>query len=162
MTLAADVVDALRAAHATVATAESLTGGLLCATLVSVPGASDVVRGGVVAYAPELKTQLLGVDAGVIAEHGTVDAAVAVNMAIGARDRLGATYGLSTTGVAGPDPSEGKPAGTVHIAVAGPEGSWSTLLELAGDRDTIRRETVDALLSWLVARLGEESRSARG
>lgn len=162
MTLAADAVDALRSARATVATAESLTGGLVCATLVSVPGASDVVRGGVVAYAPELKTELLDVDAALIAEHGTVDAAVAVSMAVGARDRLGATYGLSTTGVAGPDPSEGKPAGTVHIAIAGPQGSSSTLLELAGDRDTIRRETVDALLSWLVARLGEESRSARG
>lgn len=162
MSLAADAVDALRSTQATVATAESLTGGLLCATLVSVPGASDVVRGGVVAYAPELKTTLLGVDAALIAEHGTVDAAVAVSMAVGARDRLGATYGLSTTGVAGPDPSEGKSAGTVHIAVAGPEATWSTLLELTGDREMIRRGTVDALLSWLVARLGEESRSTRG
>lgn len=162
MSLAADAVDALRSAHATVGTAESLTGGLLCATLVSVPGASDVVRGGIVAYAAELKTGLLGVDAALIAQQGTVTSAVALGMAVAARERLGATYGLSTTGVAGPGPSEGKPAGTVHIAVAGPDETWTTRLELDGDRDTIRRQTVDALLSWLVARLGEESRSYRG
>ncbi|MEJ7634442.1 CinA family protein [Aeromicrobium sp.] len=162
MTLAVDAVTALRSAYATVAVAESLTGGLLCATLVSVPGASDVVRGGVVAYAPELKTQLLGVDAALIAEHGTVASEVAVQMAVGVRERLGATYGLSTTGVAGPDPSEGHRAGTVHVAAAGPDEVWTAQLDLAGDRDTIRRETVDALLSWLVGRLREESRSTEG
>ena len=162
MRLAAEVVDALRSASATVATAESLTGGLLCATLVSVSGASDVVRGGVVAYAPGLKTELLGVDARMLAERGTVTSEVALQMAVGVRERLGATYGLSTTGVAGPGPSEGKPAGTVHVGLAGPDGTETRLLELVGDRDTIRRETVDALLSWLVARLGEESRSDRG
>jgi nicotinamide-nucleotide amidase len=162
VSLAAEAVGALRSAHATVATAESLTGGLLCATLVSVPGASDVVRGGIVAYAPALKTELLGIDAAFIAEQGTVTSGVALAMAVAARDRLGATYGLSTTGVAGPGPAEGKSAGTVHIAVAGPDETWTTRLELDGDRDTIRRQTVDALLSWLVARLGEESRSDRG
>ncbi|MCL3818906.1 CinA family protein [Aeromicrobium wangtongii] len=162
MTAAVDAVEALRAAGATVSTAESLTGGLVCATLVSVPGASAVVRGGVVAYAPELKTTLLGVDAALIAERGTVDAAVAAAMAVGTRDRAGATYGLSTTGVAGPDPSEGKPAGTVHIGLAGPDGVVTRLLDLAGDRDQIRTGTVDAVLSLLVARLGEESRTARG
>ncbi len=162
MTLAADVVDALRAAEATVATAESLTGGLVCATLVSVSGASDVVRGGIVAYAPGLKSELLGVDADLLAREGTVTADVALAMARGVRDRLDATYGLSTTGVAGPGPSEGKPAGTVHVAVAGPADAWTTQLELTGDRDMIRSQTVDALLSWLVARLGEESRSDRG
>ena len=162
MTLAADAVAALRAAGATVATAESLTGGLVCATLVGVPGASDVVRGGVVAYAPELKTTLLGVDASIIAERGTVDALVAARMAEGARDRLGATYGLATTGVAGPDPSEGKPAGTVHIGVAGPRGVVTEQLSLTGDRDSIRSQTVAALLSGLVATLGEESRPVDG
>lgn len=161
MTAADEAVAALRSAGATVATAESLTGGLVCATLVSVPGASDVVRGGVVAYAPEVKTTALGVDAGLIAERGTVDAEVAAAMAQGARERLSATYGLATTGVAGPDPSEGKPPGTVHVAIAGPDGVRTTLLELSGDRDEVRRRTVDALLSWLVATLGEESRSQR-
>ena len=162
MTSAAEAVAALGAAGASVATAESLTGGLLCATLVSVPGASTVVRGGVVAYAPDLKSTLLGVDPALIAERGTVDADVAAAMARGARDRLGATYGLSTTGVAGPDPSEGKPAGTVHVAVAGPSGVRTQLLALSGDRDAIRQGTVAALLSMLVATLGEETRTVRG
>lgn len=162
MSAATDAVAALRGVGATVATAESLTGGLVCATLVAVPGASDVVRGGVVAYAPVLKTELLGVDADLIATHGTVDATVAAQMATGVKDRLGATYGLATTGVAGPDPSEGKPAGTVHIAVAGPAGVETRLLSLSGDRASIRAGTVDALLSWLVGRLGEESVAARG
>ncbi|MBD8605970.1 CinA family protein [Aeromicrobium sp. CFBP 8757] len=162
MTTAGDAVEALRAAGATVATAESLTGGLVCATLVGVPGASDVVRGGVAAYAADVKTSALGVPAALIAERGTVDADVAAAMAAGVRDRLGATYGVSTTGVAGPGPAEGKPAGTVHVAVAGPAGVRTRLLELAGDRAEIRAGTVDALLSWLVATLGEESRHVRG
>ncbi|MET0822333.1 MAG: CinA family protein [Aeromicrobium sp.] len=160
--MAAEAVDALRAAGATIATAESLTGGLVCASLVSVPGASDVVRGGVVAYSADVKIAMLGVDEALVAERGTVDADVAAAMATGVRDRLGATYGVSTTGVAGPGPSEGKPAGTVHVAVAGPRGVETRLLTLSGDRDQIRSETVDALLSWLVARLGEESRTRRG
>lgn len=162
MTLAAEAVAALRGAGATVATAESLTGGLVCATLVGVPGASDVVRGAVVAYAADVKTTMLGVGADLIDERGTVDAEVAAAMARGVRSRLGATYGLATTGVAGPDASEGKPPGTVHIAVAGPDGVVTRLLELAGDREAIRSGTVDALLSLLVARLGEESRNVRG
>lgn len=155
MTSAAEAVSALRAAEATVATAESLTGGLVCATLVSVPGASDVVRGGVVAYAPALKIELLGVDAQLIATHGTVDAQVAAQMALGVRSRLGSTYGVATTGIAGPGPDEGKPAGTVHIAVAGPDGPVTRLLKLAGDRESVRTQTVAALLSLLVATLGE-------
>lgn len=162
MTLAGEAVAALRAIGASVATAESLTGGLVCATLVSVPGASTVVRGAVVAYAPDLKSSLLGVDPQLIAARGTVDADVAAAMAGGVRDRLGATYGLATTGVAGPDASEGKPAGTVHIAVAGPRGVRTQLLALSGERDAIREGTVAALLSMLVATLGEESRPGRG
>ena len=157
MSLADEAVGALRRAGATVATAESLTGGLACATLVSVAGASDVVLGGIVAYAPEAKIELLDVDADLIDEQGTVHADVAAQMAFGAQERFGATYGISTTGVAGPGESEGKPQGTVHIAIAGPDGVRTTALQLDGDRDTIRKETVDALLSQLVARVREES-----
>jgi nicotinamide-nucleotide amidase len=162
VTLASESVDGLREAGATVATAESLTGGLVCATLVSVPGASDVVLGGIVAYAPQAKIDLLDVDAALIAREGTVDGEVAAQLAIGAREKFGATYGISTTGVAGPDPSEGKPVGTVHVAIAGPDGVSASELQLDGDRDTIRTGTVDALLSHLVATLREESRSPRG
>lgn len=152
-------VELLRSHGATVATAESLTGGLVCAALVSVPGASDVVRGGVVAYAPDIKTGLLGVDAALVSARGTVDAQVAEAMAERARLTCGATYGLSTTGVAGPDPSEGKPAGTVHVAVAGPHGVQSRLLDLPGERPDVRHGAVAAVLSLLVARVGEDSTS---
>ncbi len=149
-------MELLRSRGATVAAAESLTGGLVCAALVSVPGASDVVRGAVVAYAPDVKTGLLGVDADLVAARGTVDAQVAEAMAVRARITCGATYGISTTGVAGPAASEGKPAGTVHVAVADPHGVQSMLLALTGDRHDVRRGAVDAVLSLLVARVGEE------
>lgn len=151
--VAEEVVAALRRSGATVATAESLTGGLVCATLVSVPGASDVVRGGVVAYAADLKTALLGVDADLIARQGTVDAGVAEAMASAVRERLAATYGISTTGVAGPDPDEGHPPGTVFVALASTGQVTSWRLQLAGDRAQVRIRTVDALLSYLVARV---------
>jgi len=155
---AAEAVALLREAGQSVATAESLTGGLVCATLVAVPGASDVVRGGVVAYAARAKVDVLGVDAGLVARRGTVDAEVAGAMAAAAVLRFDADWGLATTGVAGPDPSEGKPVGTVHVAVAGPGGVRTRQLSLSGDRDTIRLETVADVLSWLVDRLKEESR----
>ncbi|WP_222865752.1 MULTISPECIES: CinA family protein [Aeromicrobium] len=157
---ASDVVAALRAAGQTVATAESLTGGLVCATLVDVPGASVVVRGGVIAYQPDLKTALLGVDADLIAREGTVDAAVAEQLALGACARLGATWGLGTTGVAGPGPAEGHRAGTVHVAVAGPDGVRSRRLQLDGDRDEVRRAAVRAVLADLHYRLGKNNGSA--
>ncbi len=147
----------LRDAGQTVAAAESLTGGRVCAALVDVPGASAVVRGGVVAYAAELKTALLDVPAGLVAERGTVDPDVAGAMARGVREHLDATWGLATTGVAGPGPSEGKPQGTVHVAVAGPDGVHHEALALPGDRDAVRSATVSACLSLLVARLVEHS-----
>lgn len=159
MTAAEELIALLRDTGSSVATAESLTGGLVCAELVSVPGASDVVRGSIVAYTPDAKTDVLGVPADLISRYGTVDEHVAASMANAVRRRFGSTYGLATTGVAGPDPSEGKPAGTVHIAIAGPQGTDSCLLSLAGDRDTIRNTTVAALLSRFVDRVREESRS---
>ena len=151
------VIDLAKSIGATVATAESLTGGLVCAALVDVSGASDVVRGGVVAYAVEVKTSVLGVDAALVAEHGTVHPRVAEQMAEGARAVCGATHGVSTTGVAGPGPSEGHPAGTVYVAVAGPSGTVSERVDLAGDRARVRAAAVDVAVSLLVARLGEES-----
>ena len=157
MSVADEVIGALRTAGATVATAESLTGGLVCSTLVGIAGASDVVLGGIVAYAAEAKIELLDVDAELIDDRGTVDPDVAAQMAFGAQEQFNATYGLSTTGVAGPGESEGKPEGTVHIAIAGPDGVRTTALQLSGDRHAVRNQTVDALLSELVATLREES-----
>lgn len=153
MSTAQQAVEALRAANATIATAESLTGGLVAAALVSVPGASDVLRGGVVAYAADIKTSVLGVDELLVASHGTVDPLVAEAMALRAREICGATFGVATTGVAGPDPSEGHAPGTVFVALAGPNQVSHQRLDLTGDRQAIRSETVAVVLSWLVASL---------
>jgi nicotinamide-nucleotide amidase len=158
---AAEVVAALTRDSQTVATAESLTGGLVCAALIAVSGASEVVRGGVVAYAADVKSLLLGVDAGLIARVGTVDAAVAEAMAERARHALSATWGIATTGVAGPDPSEGKDVGTVYVAVAGPTSTVSRRHELSGTRADIRGGTVIACLSLLLGRLEEQSATDR-
>ena len=151
-TSAAAFVARLTAAGQTVAVAESLTGGLVAASLTDIAGASVVVRGGVIAYATDLKGQLLGVDGVLLAQVGAVDAGVAEQMAAGVRALMGATYGLSTTGVAGPDQAEGKPVGTVFVAVVGPGISTVRALSLSGSRGDIRRQTVQAVLGLL----GEE------
>lgn len=143
---ATDVVAALIGRGLTVAVAESLTGGLVVADLVSVPGASAVVRGGVVAYATELKHELLGVDSALLDAGGPIQQAVAEQMAAGVRVRLGADLGLATTGVAGPDAQDGHPPGEVWIAVSTADLVRSVRLELGGDRDAVRRETVVAVL----------------
>lgn len=143
---AAEVLRRLGRRDWTIATAESLTGGLLAATIVSVPGASASMRGGVVAYATDVKQSLLKVDADLLASAGAVHPAVAWQMAERVRTLLGADVGVSTTGVAGPDPQEGKPVGTVHIAVVTPDGTGITSLEIPGSRDQIRAETVDRAL----------------
>lgn len=156
MTIQSAVVALLRARGESVATAESLTGGLVCATLVDVPGASDVVRGGIVAYAADVKTSLVDVPADLIDRVGTVHPEVAIALAVGARARLGAAWGLGTTGVAGPGPAEGHPAGTVFVAVAGPDGDRATPVVLAGDRAAVRVGAVRAVLEELAARLGEQ------
>ncbi|RYY41164.1 MAG: nicotinamide-nucleotide amidohydrolase family protein, partial [Actinomycetales bacterium] len=105
---AVEVVRLLRERGETIGTAESLTGGLLCAALVDVPGASDVVVGGLVAYATQVKTDVLGIDPDLVDARGTVDPDVAVAMATSVHHLLGSDWGVSTTGVAGPGPSEGK------------------------------------------------------
>jgi nicotinamide-nucleotide amidase len=146
---AADLVLALRARGETVATAESLTAGLVTAELTSVPGSSAVVRGGLVVYATDLKHTLAGVDAALLAEHGAVHPEVARQLAEGARERCGATWGLGLTGVAGPDPQDGVAPGTVHIGLSGPSGSSVTTLTLGGDRDKVRKSSTTAALNLL-------------
>jgi nicotinamide-nucleotide amidase len=133
----------------TLATAESLTGGLVAATIVDVPGASAVFRGGIVAYATELKALLVGVPRDLLAERGAVDPDVALALARGARERCGADWGLATTGVAGPDPQDGQPVGRVYVAVSGPGVSEVRALTLAGDRPAIRAGSVAAVLVLL-------------
>jgi nicotinamide-nucleotide amidase len=154
--LARQIVAVLTASGQTVAVAESLTGGLVVAALTSIPGASVVVRGGVVAYATDLKAALLGVPGDLLARQGPVDPQVAAAMAAGVRARLGASYGLSTTGVAGPGPADGKPQGTVFIAVDGPSGPVGSGLQLDGGRQEIREQVVRSILSLLVSALRED------
>ena len=114
---AQSVIFAASAAGVSLATAESLTGGLVAQLLTRVPGASEVFRGGVVAYATEAKSELLGVDAALISRAGVVSAEVAIEMAKGVAQRLHARFGLSTTGVAGPQSQGDRPVGEVHIAI---------------------------------------------
>ncbi|HET6817836.1 MAG TPA: CinA family protein [Mycobacteriales bacterium] len=147
-----DVVEVhqlLAAAGASVAVAESLTGGLLGAALTSMAGSSATFRGGVLVYATDLKETLGGVPGPLLDAEGAVSAEVAAAMAAGVRDRTGATYGVGLTGVAGPDLQEGHPAGTVFVAVAGPAGGQVRSLRLSGDRAAIRAGTVDAALEML-------------
>ena len=146
MRAAARLIPALKARSLTIATAESLTGGLVCAALTEVPGSSAVVRGAVVAYATDLKGALLGVDEAVLASGGAVQAEVARQMAVGVCRLLGTTVGIATTGVAGPDAQDGQPVGTVFVAVARPEDVRVLALQLEGSRDAIRRDTVSAAL----------------
>ncbi|MEH0111164.1 nicotinamide-nucleotide amidohydrolase family protein [Tersicoccus sp. MR15.9] len=134
----------------TVATAESLTGGAVCAALVDVPGASAAVRGGVVSYHRDVKVALLGVDPGRLASHGAVDPEVAAQMAAGARTATGADVAVATTGVAGPEPHDGQPVGTVWIGVATHAGASAALHQFAGDRDAVRVAARDAALAALL------------
>jgi nicotinamide-nucleotide amidase len=151
------IVGLLTRRRQTVAVAESLTGGLLGAALTTVPGASAVFRGGVIVYATDLKAALLGVSAALLAERGAVDPDVAGAMAAGVRERLGAAVGAATTGVAGPEAADGKPPGTVHIAVSAGGGTVVQTLALSGGRDEIRRATVERSLRLLWNVLREES-----
>lgn len=154
MTTATGLVRALIDAGQTVAVAESLTGGRLCATLIDVSGASAAVAGGITAYSAGSKSAVLGVDAEQIAKHGTVSAVTARLMAAAVRERFATDWAISTTGVAGPYTSENQPVGRVHIAIAGHELLEARQLDLRGDRDTIRDATVAACIDFLVARLG--------
>lgn len=156
--LAAEVIDVCRDEGWTIGTAESLTGGSLAAALVSIPGASDVVRGGIVAYAKDLKHTLLGVQESLLAEQGTVSAECASAMARGACDVLGVRFALSTTGVAGPDRSEGHAVGTVYLAVHGRGHSEEEVraheaFTARGDRSEIRDEATYRGLSLLLTTL---------
>jgi nicotinamide-nucleotide amidase len=156
--LAAGVHERLVARDATVAAAESLTGGLLGATLTAPPGASMIFRGAVVAYATDLKERLLGVPGPLLEAEGAVSAQVAGAMAGGVRDRLQATYGVSLTGVAGPDPQDGQSPGTVFVGVAGPDEGQVREVKLSGDRSTIRLSAVRAALELLRDLLDGETR----
>lgn len=155
---AATLIRRLVASGRTIACAESLTGGLLAATLVDVPGASNAFLGGIVAYATELKRALVDVDAHLLEQRGAVDPEVAEQLADHVRTLCAvgghpADLGIGTTGVAGPDPQDGHPPGTVFIGIASARGIRSVPLRLAGDRPAVRRATVARALAEAIAEL---------
>lgn len=150
---AAFVVHSLHERHETLATVESLTGGALANAIVEIAGVSGIYRGGLVVYATELKSQLADVPGDLLAERGPVDPGVAVALAEGGRRRCGADWGVATTGVAGPEPQDGKPVGLVYVAVAGPDGTAVRRLDLDGNRDGIRSGAVIEALRLLAERI---------
>ena len=127
----------------TLATAESLTGGLVGDLITSVPGSSAFYVGGVIAYATQVKQAVLDVSEETVQRHGVVSAECAVEMAAGVLARTGATWAVSTTGVAGPEHQEDKPVGLVYVAVDGPRSAVREL-RLEGDRTAIRRQACEA------------------
>lgn len=173
------LIDELRSRNQTISFCESLTAGLAAATLAEVPGASDVLVGGLVTYSAELKTVLANVPADVIEREGVVSAAVAREMARGARNVCGSDWAVALTGVAGPDSQDGMPAGTVWIGLAGPKWTASSqaaeLLDasvgryalvpgeavpvrvLAGERNEIRRLAVQAALEGALTGIREQN-----
>ena len=157
---ATEVIERLVERGLTIAVAESLTGGQLVASLVDVPGASATVVGGVVAYNTAIKHSVLGVSAPLLAEKGAVDPEVARQMASGVRAALAvdgrpADVGIATTGVAGPDPQDGKSVGTVFLGLAIADRVWSHALSLHGSRAEIRTATVQHAIATLLAALNE-------
>jgi nicotinamide-nucleotide amidase len=150
------LVGLLKRRGETLATAESLTGGMVGAALTDIPGVSAIYRGGVIVYATDLKAKLAGVPDDLLAAVGPVHPDTAAALATGVRERLDATYGLATTGVAGPDPQAGVNAGTVYVAAAGPDAVEVRKLELSGDRTAIRRGSVQAVLELAAALVAEE------
>ncbi len=158
MDTSAELVHLLIARGLRIAVAESLTGGQLTARLVDVAGASATVVGGIVAYDTAIKASVLGVSEELLREHGAVHPEVARQMATGVREALAvagrpADVGLATTGVAGPDPQDGQPVGTVYVGIAIDDRVESVALSLSGSRRDIQSQTVDAALTNLLARL---------
>lgn len=154
---AARVVADLVERGVSVAVAESLTGGLVLAALTAIPGASAAVRGGIVAYATESKHTVLGIDAHLLADRGPVAPEVAAAMAEAVRRQFGADIGLSTTGVAGPDPQDEHRVGEVYVALADRAGHQSRALQLSGTRSDIRAATVSAAVGLLAERLADRA-----
>ena len=134
----------------TVCTCESLTGGMICAALVDVPGASRVVRGGLITYQTDTKPLLAGVDANLITTHGVVSAEVAMSMAAGARSKLHADLAVSATGMASPGETGDPPCGTVFVGIASAKGVRALPLQLTGDRQSIRSQTVEQAIAAMM------------
>ncbi len=155
--LASSAIALLKAKGLTVATCESLTGGMICSTLVDVPGASQVVRGGFITYQTDTKSLLADVSAALIADRGVVSAEVAMAMAEGVRSKLAADIAVSATGMASPGESWEPPAGTVFVGVASAHGTRAIPLKLSGSRAEVRQQTVKAALGAILTEAKEHT-----
>ena len=143
------LVKKLKKRKETIAVAESLTGGGLGEAITSIKGASDVFIGGVIAYSDEIKVKELGVSKSTLKKETAVSEEVAIEMATGIRKKYNSTYGISTTGVAGPGKAYGQKAGTVWIGISGANNTYAIPLLLTGDRETIRKATIESALALL-------------
>lgn len=148
---AKDVVETLKARGWKLAVAESMTGGLLGATLTTVPGSADAFVGGVISYVDDVKAEHLGVDRGVLERKGAVTSEVARMMASGALARFHADVAVSITGFAGPNAPPGGEVGLVHVGIAAQGRVTSRELHLPGDREGVRRAAVDEALAMILA-----------
>lgn len=146
MSLGKEIVESLTSRKETLSIAESLTGGALSSEIVEVPGASHILKGSIVAYSNEIKVRELSVPEKLIEESGVVSEDVALAMANGIKARMATTWAISATGVAGPGAHHGVPAGTVWVAIVGPEIRETVKLALEGDRSTVRRGAVESAL----------------
>ena len=147
--LAAKVIDLLRERRESISCAESITGGALTAALVSISGASDVLLGSIVAYSKEMKINQLGLSAELITEKGLVSKEVALEMAKGAKQKLGSSWAISSTGSAGPRALDGSSPGEIWIAIVGPDRQESMKLSLNGARQEVISGAVESALTLL-------------
>lgn len=154
--VASTIVEWFTRTGETIATAESLTAGLLSSTIADIPGASTCLVGGVATYATRTKTEILGVDPQLLKTNGPVDPQVATQMAENVRELYNTDWGIATTGVAGPAEQDGKPVGTVYIAIANESSSQVKALKLDGNRQQIRNQTVLAALQLLITQSADD------
>jgi nicotinamide-nucleotide amidase len=145
-TLSSTIVESLKSKGESLSVAESITGGALTSEIVSVPGASHILKGSIVAYSGEIKMRELSVPQELIDRAGVVSEEVALGMADGIRARMNTTWSIASTGVAGPGPHQGIAAGTVWLAIVGPNTRETVKLALEGDRETVRRGAVESAL----------------
>ena len=145
-TLSSAIVESLKSRVETLSIAESITGGALTSEIVNIPGASHILKGSIVAYSVEIKVRELSVSQELIDRAGVVSEEVALAMANGIRARMNTTWSIASTGVAGPGPHQGIAAGTVWLAIVGPDTRETVRLALDGDREKVRRGAVESAL----------------
>lgn len=150
---AKQLISLLKENNLTIATAESLTGGMLASSLVDVPGASKCFKEGFVTYCDEAKMRTLGVPSDIIQKHGAISSETAFEMAKGAAEKSGCSISISTTGNAGPDCDEGKDAGLVYIGINILGNITTHEFHFSGDRDSVRKQTVETAISLCISEI---------